>query len=66
MKRIFHAACLALLVATSLSQPVVAQPQSATTWTLDRTATHEGLSSPVDMAYDAIAISTWRTGLRAP
>lgn len=65
MKPIFHAVCLVLLIVTSLLQPALAQPRPAGLWTLDRTATHEGLSSPVGMAYDAggnLYISNWSAG----
>jgi sugar lactone lactonase YvrE len=65
MKKIFHSAGLALLMVTSLGQPAFAQPQSAGMWKLDRTATHEGLSSPVGMAYDAggnLYVANWSAG----
>lgn len=65
MKRNFHAVCLVLLMATSLVQPALAQPRPAGLWTLDSTASHEALSSPVGMAYDAggnLYVARSRTG----
>lgn len=65
MKRLCYSICLVVLMATSLDQPVLAQPQSAGMWKLDRTASHEGLSSPVGMAYDAggnLYVANWSAG----
>lgn len=65
MKRFCYSTCLVLLMVSSLDQPVFAQLQSAVMWKLDRTASHEGLSSPVGMAYDAggnLYVANWSAG----
>lgn len=65
MKKIGYALCLMLLSASSLDQPVFAQAQPADMWKLDRTASHEGLSSPVGMAYDVsgnLYVANWSSG----
>lgn len=65
MKRIFHAVCSVLLVATLVGQPVLGQTRSAAEWTVDRAAAHEGLSSPVGMAYDDggnLYVANWSAG----
>jgi YD repeat-containing protein len=65
MKPFFRATCLVLLMAILRGQPALAQPRPAGTWTLDRTATHEGLGSPVGMAYDAsgnLYVANWSAG----
>ncbi len=65
MKKLCYSTCLVLLMVSSLDQPVFAQLQSAGMWKLDRTASHEGLSSPVGMAYDAggnLYVANWSAG----
>ncbi len=65
MKRFCYSTCLVLLMVSSLDRPVFAQLQSAGMWKLDRTASHEGLSSPVGMAYDAggnLYVANWSAG----
>ncbi|WP_413730236.1 hypothetical protein [Sodalis sp. RH22] len=52
-------------MAVSLNLPASAQAQSVVNWTLDRTAVHEGLSSPVGMAYDMrgnLYVANWSAG----
>ena len=65
MKQVFQSLCLMLLMVTSPGQLVFAQSQPTGMWKLDQTATHEGLSSPVGMAYDAaghLYVANWSAG----
>lgn len=65
MKRIFNAFCVGLFVTMSLVRPALAQSQSAARWTLERTAAHKELSSPVGMAYDRtghLYVANWSAG----
>ena len=65
MKKICYSVGLMLIMASSLDQPAFAQRQPAGMWKLDRTASHEGFSSPVGMAYDAggnLYVANWSAG----
>ena len=65
MKKICYSVCWVLFLAGLLNQPVFAQPRSSGMWKLDRQASHEGLSSPVGMAYDAggnLYVANWSAG----
>lgn len=63
--KLYHSVCAAFLLATPLVQHAAAQVQSVSSWKLDRTASHAGLSSPVGMAYDTggnLYVANWSAG----
>lgn len=65
MKTLYQSACAAVLVASSLVQPLEAQPRPSGKWKLDTAARHDGLSSPVGMAYDTsgnLYVANWSAG----
>lgn len=65
MKRNLHAVCLTLFMVTAQGQPAFAEARPDGMWTLDRTASHAGLSAPVGMAYDAggnLYVANWSAG----
>ncbi|MBC7859536.1 MAG: NHL repeat-containing protein [Burkholderiaceae bacterium] len=65
MKPIYQSACAALLMASSLVQPLEAKQPPPSMWKLDKVAKYDGLSSPVGMAYDAtgtLYVANWSSG----
>jgi len=65
MKPLLSSAWAALIMATAPGEPVAAEPRPPIAWKLDHAATHEGLSSPVGMAYDAggaLYVANWSAG----
>lgn len=65
MKPLLSSACAALIMASAPGEPAAAEPRPPIAWKLDRAATHDGLSSPVGMAYDAggaLYVANWSAG----
>jgi len=53
------------LLATAMNAPALSQTPALPTWTLEQRPVHDGLSSPVGMAYDAaghLYVANWSAG----
>lgn len=65
MRPSLYSVWFALIMACSLTPSASAEPLSTSVWTLGQSAIHDGLSSPVGMAYDAdgnLYVANWSSG----
>ncbi len=65
MKLLISSTWAALAMVVAQGEPATAEPHAPISWKLDQTATHDGLNSPVGMAYDAggaLYVANWSAG----